>query len=232
MAETTSTTPATSVPSTKAPRENALQSKQLADDIASAERTIQSVLAKPELLLALALVGYNEKELNYGLSLFSIAQKKFSARQQALAIATAAKADRDRCLEAAKAEFTTYRETVQANYTKADRANLGASGVVPTDIEKFRTNARSAYAAGSKEPYLSVLATSGFTQERLGAAIRALDELAATDSTCKNAQRTAKATTDERDDAGVALATWMTKFRKLAHTALKNYPGLQALIQP
>ena len=231
MAETSSTTPAPSVPSTKAARDIALQSKRLANDIASAERTIQSVLAKPELLLSLALVGYNEKQLNYGLSLFSTAQEKFSARQQALGAATAAKAARDTRLEAAKEEFTAFRETVQANYTKADRANLGASGVVPTDIEKFRTNARSAYAAALQEPFLSVLATNGFTQERLNTAIRALDELAAADSACKNALGAAKATTEARDTAGVALAAWMAKFRKLSHTALKNQPGLRGLIQ-
>ena len=230
MGDTTSTTPAPSVPVVKTPRDNALQSKELAEAIASSERLIQSVLGKPELLLALAPIGYNETELNLGLALFRTAQEKFSARQQALATATEAKASRDRIYAAAKIEFSAYRQTVQVNYRDADRANLGASGKLPVDIEKFRTTARSAYTTALQAPYIDVLAKYGFTAERIKLALGILDELSATDSTCKAAQGAAVSATEMRDVAGDALANWMMKFRKLSRTALKARPELLALV--
>lgn len=219
------------MPITKAPRDNALQSKRLANDISSAERLIQSVLGQPDLLLALAPIGYNETELNVGLAFFRTTQEKFNARQEALGFATETKTTRDHALEFAKNEFMAYRQTVQVNYRGADRANLGASGAVFSDIEQFRTNARSAYTAALKSPYIEVLAKYGFTPERFTIALGTLDELAATDSACKSAQGAARAATEERDTAGAKLATWMTKFRKLSRTALKSRPELLALIQ-
>jgi hypothetical protein len=219
------------MPITKAPRDNALQSKRLANDIALAEQLIHSVLGQPGLLLALAPIGFNETELNVGLGFFRTAQEKFNARQEALSIATETKTTRDHALEFAKNEFMAYRQTVQVNYRGADRANLGASGAMAADIEKFRTNARSAYTAASKSPYIEVLAKYGFTPERFTLALGTLDELAATDSACKSAQGSARAATEERDIAGNALTTWLTKFRKLSRIALKSRPELLALLQ-
>jgi len=230
MTDPTSPNPAPSVPVAKTQHAHALQDQRLANKIGHAERVIQTVLGKPDLILALAPIGYNELELNRGLALFTAAQTTFSARQQALAVATSTKATRDLTLAVAKEEFTSFRETVQANYVKADRTNLGASGVVPVDMEKFRTNARSAYAAALKYPYLGVLATNGFTLERIDTAIKALDELAATDSACESAHAEAKTATETRDAAGKALAQWMAKFRKLSRNALKKRPDLHALI--
>ena len=231
MGENTTTAPAPTVPVTKAPRDNALQNKKLANDIAASESLIQSVRGKKELMLALAKIGYDDQGLDAGLALFRTAQDKFSARQLALGAATTAKTARDLALSTAKDEYSAYRQTVQVSYRGADRANLGASGTIPEDVEKFRTTARSAYTAGQQAPYANVLASCGFTPERIAAALKSLDELAATESACKAAMGDAHAATQERDVAGAALNTWMTKFRKLSHIALKNRPELQAQVQ-
>lgn len=231
MSTEVSTETAPSVPETKTPRDNLLQSKALANDIAQAERLIQSVLGKPELLAALAPIGYNDGELNNGLALFRTAQEKFSARQQALASATENKAARDRVLTSTQNEFSAYRQTVQVNYKGADRANLGADGKVHPDIEKFRTTARSAYTAALKSPYVDVLSKYGFHAQRITDALTALDQLAAADSACKSAQGTAHAATEARDNAGAALDDWMIKFRKLSKAALKNRPELLSLMK-
>jgi uncharacterized protein Smg (DUF494 family) len=231
MEDLPSTTPATTTPATKAPRDNALQSKAHANAIASSERSIQSVLGSPELLLALAPSGFNETEVNKGLSLFRTAQEKFDARQEAMALVTETLTARNKVCEAAKNEYVAYRTTVQVNYRKADRANLGADGRVPADGDKFRTNARSAYSTALSAPYLDVLSQYGFNEERLNAALASLDQLAAAESTHQNAQSKAQTATEARDVATEALKSWMMKLRSIAKTTLKARPDLLTLLK-
>lgn len=231
MADQTSKTPTPGARAVKTQRDHALQSKPLADEIAHAKQVIQSVLGSPDLLLALAPIGYNERELNRGLALVTAVRTAFSAHRQGLAVASSTQATLDLIFAVAKEEFSAFRETVQDHFFDGDQIHLGASGTASADIEKFCTHARSAYAVALKYPYIGVLANHGFTLERIDAAIKALDELAATDSACKNAQGAAKAATDARDSAGETLTTWMMKFRKLSRTTLKGRSELLALLQ-
>lgn len=221
----------TTTPVTKAPRDNALQSRAHANAIASSERSIQAVLGSPELLLALAPSGYNETELNKGLALYRTAQEKFSARQEAMAFVTETMAARNKALDAAKNEYIAYRTTVQVNYRKADRANLGADGRVPADSDKFRTSARSAYGTALSSPYLEVLSQYGFNKERLNAGFASLDKLAAAESIYQNAQSKAQTATEARDVAAEALKSWMMKLRTIAKTTLKSRPDLFSLLK-
>ena len=223
--------PTPAAPTAKSPRDNAQQSKTLANAIATAERMIQSVLTTPDLLLALAPLGYNELELHKGLTLFSTAQAKFNARQEALGVATLAMKARDFAFKVAQKEFTAYRAVVQVNYRDADRANLGASGRVPADGDKFRTTARSAYASALQEPYLSVLSGYGFNRERLTTALGVLDKLSAAETTYENAVSKAKVATEVRDVAAEALKSWITKLRTIAKITLADNPALLRLLK-
>jgi hypothetical protein len=218
-------------PAKKTPRDPALQSQALANTLATAERLIPSILATPDLLLALAPVGFNEVELNRGLRLFAIAQSKYAARQESLGVATMAMKARDIALKIAKSEFRSYRTVVQVNYREADRANLGANGRIPTDGDKFRTTARSAYNSALQEPYLSVLSAYGFNQERLTAALGILDKLAAAESVHENAQSMAKVATEVRDEAADELKSWMVKLRTIAKDVLRERPALLSLLK-
>jgi hypothetical protein len=232
MGEVTSAdTSVPTVPATKTPRESALQSKTLANTIATAERVTLTILSTPDLLLALAPAGFNEVEVNRGKGLFSTAQAKFSARQEALGVATLAMKARDMALKIAKNEFRSYRTIVQVNYTKADRSNLGASGRIPTDSDKFLTTVRSAYTSALNEPYLSVLSAFGFNQDRLNAALGILDKLATAETIHENAQSKAKAATETRDIAADELNSWMIKLRTIAKDVLRDRPALLDLMK-
>ena len=213
------------------PRDNALQNKAHANAIGSSERLLKSILGSPELLLALAPCGYNEQRLNGGLQFFSTAQEKFDARQEALALANAAVAARKKASEAAKTEFVSYRTAVQVNYKTAERANLGASGRVPTDGDKFITTARSAYSTALTSPYLEKLSEFGFTQERLNAALAGLDALTTANSAADNAASKAQSATEARDAAVDALKTWVTQLRSIAKNAVQNHADLLSLIK-
>lgn len=222
---------APAAPATKTPHDNALQSRDLADAIASAERLILSVLTSPDLLLVLASSGYNEVELNKGLALFTTAQAKFAERQEALGVATLAMKARDMARAIVRKEYRSYRTIVQVNYRKADRANLGASGRMPTDSSKFRTAVRSAYSSALKEPYFSVLAGFGFTEQRLNSDLVVLDIFAATEIAHENAERKVQAATEARDSAAAALQHWTIKLRSIAKDVLQDRPALANLIK-
>jgi hypothetical protein len=232
MEEATPTSLTTTPPSLqRTPRDNALQSRALADALASSERLIRSVLTSPELLLALAPAGYNEVELNKGLTLFTTAQAKFDARQEALGVATLARKARDMARAIMKKEYRSYRTIVQVNYRKADRANLGANGRMPTNSGKFLTNVRNAYKCALNEPYLSVLSIFGFTQERLTAALAVLDKVAAAENAYENAESKAQAAAESREIAAAALKHWTMKLRAIAKNLLMDHPALLDLLK-
>lgn len=216
------------MPSAKPTRTHALQNIELANEIARAERTILSVLANPDLLLELAPFGYNEATLNEGLALVRNAQIKCGARQKALAQSSQAKVIRDQILFSVQDEFSAYRQTVQANYHETDRNNLGGSGKVPFDTEKFLAYVRSAYMAAQETPYLEVLSNFTFTRERLLAALKTVDELASADRAYRNAAKVAQAATSARDIAGDVLQTWLIKFRKQTRPVFRNHAEVHA----
>jgi hypothetical protein len=222
----------TSLPSsfTKTPCDNALQSKVLADALASSECLIRSFLSSPDLLLALSPSGYNEVELNKGLTLLATAQAKMVARQEALGVVTLAVKARDLARAIVKKEYRSFRTVVQVNYRKADRANLRASGRMPTDSGKFIITVCSAYKSALCEPYLRVLSSYGFTPERLNADLAMLDQLATVESAHKNAERKAQAATETRDSAAEALKNWTLKLRSIAKDVLKDRPALAGLL--
>jgi len=231
MSDSTSTTPAPTAPVTNMPRDNSLQNKAHANAIGSSERLLKSIQGSPELLLALAPSGYNEQRLSIGMKLFATAQTKFAARQEAMAVATAAIATRKKAYDVAKTEFVSYRTAVQVNYKTAERANLGASGRVATDGDKFITNARSAYSTALTSPYLEKLSEFGFTKERLTAALANLETLTNENSTADNATSKAQNATESRDAAVEALNTWVMQLRKIAKDALQKHPDLLSLFK-
>jgi len=123
-----------STSSAKTKHGNSSHCRALAQTIASAELTISSVLASPDLLLALAPLGYNELELNKGLTLFTTSQSKFTARQEALAVTKLATKARDMAFDIAKKEFTDFQTVIQANHRDAELAELGASNPIPNKL--------------------------------------------------------------------------------------------------
>ncbi len=231
MTDPTPTAPASTTPAPKLPRDNALQNKAHANAIGSSERSIKAALGSPTLLLAIASSGYNENRLNSGLQLAAKAQTAFGARQSAMAVASAAHGSRKTARQAAKTEFVSYRATVQTNYTEADRANLGASGRIPADGEKFITTARGAYSTALTPPHLAKLSEYGYDEERLKTLLASLDALTSTNSAADNAASAAQTATEARNTAVKELKNWTAQLRKIAKNKLKDRPDLFSLLK-
>jgi len=231
MLDSTTTTPAPTTPVTKIPRVNALQDKAHANAISSSERSIKAALGSPALLLALAPSGYNEVRFNSGLQLALTGQTTYDARQGAMDVASTTQATLKAAREAARVEFVSYRTVVQTNYEDADRANLGASGRVTNDGDKFITHARSAYSTALTPSHLAKLSEFGFTEERLNTNLANLDALMVLASTADNAVSAAQTATEARNAAVEALNTWMAQLRKIAKDKLKARPDLLSLLK-
>lgn len=224
MAEPTYILPTPGAPGTKTQHARALQDQRLANKINQAAQDIQTALGRPGLILALAPVGFNERELNHGLALATAARTASSAHQQSLTVASSTQATRDLLFAVAKEEFSAFREIVLKNFFNGDLTTLGANGPVPTTLERFCTHARNAYAAALKYPFLGVLATHDFALDRIDGAIESLDELTAIDRAAKSAREEIKAATKSRAAAVAAFTPWMTKFRKRSLAVLKRHP--------
>jgi hypothetical protein len=210
---------------------NDLHCKALAHTIASAERTIGSVLASPDLLLALAPLGYNELELNKGLTLATTAQSKFAARQEALAVAKLATKARDMAFDIAKKEFAEFQTAMEAEHRETELAERVASGPIPKQSTKFCATARDAYARGIQEPYVSLLSNCGFNRQRLTRALSVLDKLETAESANENALSKVKVATETRDVAADALMAWVDKLRAIASITLEDRPALRCLFK-
>jgi len=214
----------------KTPHENALQDTQLANDIALVKRMIGTIATQPELAAALEPLGYDQGELKLGLVLHADASNTYTKRQSALATATQDLAAREAVAEPVKEEFTTYRETAQAIYKGAERANLGASGRVSGDIEVFETNARSAYMTALTEPHASALAKRGFKPGRIESALAGIENLSTLNTAASASQKAAIAATKARDAAGKKMNAWASELRKVSKANLKKRPDLLALL--
>ena len=215
-----------SISSTQTKHGNSQRCEALAQTIASAERLIRSVLTSPDMLLALAPLGYNELELNKGLTLFTTSQSKFTVRQEALAVAKLATKARDIAFDIAKKEFTDFQTVVKANPRGTEQAGLAASGPIPSRSAKFCASARNAYNRGLQEPYISILPNHGFNRQRLTKALSVLDKLDTAESAHENALSKVKVATETRDVAADALIAWVNKLRTIANIALEDRPTL------
>lgn len=98
---------------------------------------------------------------------------------------------------------------------------------MPTDIQKFITGARPAYAAAGKEPYADTLAPCGCDAAKLNEAKVGLDVLSNAEMEYSARSGETTRATKKRDEAPAALMEWFTKFRKIARLALKKESGLR-----
>ena len=215
----------TSLPSPPSSAPRADFDQHLANELTVTASLIGAALNRPEVL---AELSYSAVEIEEGRALHVAAQQAFNSRQQAVSTSSSANKTRDQLLTSVREDFSAYRATVQANFTKEVRTALGAGGRVPADIQKFTTFVRSAYAAAQQAPYASVLAKRKLTQAVFTAYITQLDELVALDGKAKAADQGATAATQTRDELGTELRKWIGSFRKQAKADLRKFPELRA----
>lgn len=230
MADTTTTTTTTTETTTKTTRQYSVQDKRIADGNASAEKLITTMLGSPALLAALGSSGYDEASVRAMIPFYKAASDTFAQRQSAMAEYDAALAIRNASNEAARKEHKSYRRIVQVNFKDAVREKLGASGRVPTDHDKFRANARTAYTTALAAPQLPELSKNGFTEARLQKAIAQLDTLVSDESSLKLAESKSEAATAARDAAHEVLRAWISKLRAIANDVLEEKPELLGLL--
>ncbi|HEY6168257.1 MAG TPA: hypothetical protein VI454_09480 [Verrucomicrobiae bacterium] len=225
-------TPSTPKPARKSRIKRSAQDQQIANEISTAEQAITGAMEQTDVLARLKPRSYDEKELKKGLSLQEAAQEAFNTRQQRAGTAAQAKQMRDTAEKTAREQFSDYRQTCQANYLRRDdRKALGASGRVPTDIEKFITTARAAYTAAGQVPYGDTLAVYGYDEEKLKEAFVGLASVAEAEGEYRARAGEAKGATKDRDTAHREMKKWFGKFKKIAKLALKGQPGLREMLK-
>lgn len=146
----------------------------LANDITATAELIQAALSDAAVLEALS---YSEEELREGLGLQEAAQRAFDARQNAQGVTSAKRVARDALLETVMDAFIAFRTTVQNSFPPAARTPLGASGVMPTDLQKRITLIRGAYTTGQTGDFAPTLAKRKLTAAMLAARVVEVDEL-------------------------------------------------------
>jgi hypothetical protein len=201
--------------------------QKLANELTVSATFIGAALGSPEVL---AQLSYTQAEIEEGQALHTAAQLGFNARQQAVGTARSSISARDALLDTARDDFATYRATVQANFPANVRTALGATGRVPTDIQKFITLVRSAYAAAQQATYADTFAKRRLTAAVLTARLAQIDQLETVDGQAKAADKSAIAATKARDAAGAALRKWVGDFRKQAKADLRKFPELRAIL--
>ena len=111
------------------------------------------------------------------------------------------------------------------------QGNLGVTGRVPDDQEKFLTLASAAYASAlSHSTYMTALARRGYNQEAIEAEQARLEAVTQTNSAHETAKAAAVRATTERDAAAKALDDWWAEFRAVAQVALKDRPDFLGLL--
>ena len=101
---------------------------------------------------------------------------------------------------------------------------------MPRDLQRFLTEAKSAYAAGRKDPYTEGLTCRGYSPARLDAELAGLKLLGDISAGTKRAAAAALKATADRDKAPKALKTWGSEFRRIAERALRGRPDLLAAL--
>lgn len=197
----------------------------LANDITDAGALIENALDNPDVLEALS---YSEDELREGLALQEEAQDKFAKRQKAQGVASAKKAARDELLDPVREDFTAFRTTVRNSFPVTALAALGASGLMPADLQKLITVMRSAYATAQTADYEPTLAKRKLGLTVLKARAKAAENLEKLDRAYKAADKAATAATTARNAAGEAMRKWTATFRKQAKSDLRRHPELKA----
>jgi hypothetical protein len=175
----------------------------------------------------LAARGYNAAKLQEGLDLQQAAQAALTVRQTAIGAQKQAVAAADGAESTARHTFDDFRETARAVFTAAaDRSALGVTGSVPKDQQKFITTARASYTAAQAEPYQAALATYGFPEQTIAAALATLDAFTTAIEAQKSAVGATTQATADREAAVKTLNAWVKQFSKIAGVALKSQPAL------
>jgi hypothetical protein len=212
---------------TPPPSERAEFDQALANELTESATLLGAALASPEVL---AQISYTQAEIEEGVALHASAQGAFNVRQQSVSTARAKLEARGALYGIVRDDFSAYRATVQANFPATVRTALGASGRVPTDLQKFITLLRSAYAAAQQPAYADTLAKRKLTSAVITARLAQVSELESLDGQAKAADKGATAATKTRDTAGKALRQWIAAFRKQIKADLRKFPDLRAVL--
>jgi len=214
-------------------RARASQDQALANKINQYRTSLTSAQGNAELVTLLQPRGYDGEALAAGLSLCDAAQAAFNARQDAQAAQKQAAKAAGAADEAARAGFNDFRKIARAVFkdNASAQGNLGVTGRVPDDQEKFLTLASAVYTSAlSHSTYMTALARRGYDQAAIEAEQARLDAVTQTNSAHETAKAAAVRATSDRDAAAKALDDWWAEFRAVAQVALKDRPDFLGLL--
>jgi hypothetical protein len=219
-------------PPLKKPRSSQDQAK--ANLISTRYTSLIAIQGQLEATRRLAPRGYDTLGLAEGITICTLCQEKFNARQLAM--------------EARDGLGRRYRRTNQdvhdfyaefariASKAFKDNPEARAAVVIPArelrDQERFLTNVTVAYTAAlTRSTYLAILSKRGYTQEVLQAALTSLQNVRQLSADFANEQGNAILATRQRDEAIKALNVWWREFNATAQVAFKDRPDLLKLLE-
>ena len=203
------------------------QDAQIKNDLTAWRNVLDTLIADTDAMVALTARGQGVEKFSTLYALHDTAQDSYNARQDMLDSISGGQATYSEARTATTERYTDYRQTVQVLYTDPrTRTALGASGVVPTDVDKFVTQARAAYATAKNAPYSTLLGANGYSEARLNESETMLTALTTARTSLNGLTAAAQGSTKNRDDAYKSLRTELRTFLGIARLALKDRPDL------
>lgn len=197
--------------------------------LARAETLLQVVASDPALQETLAAYGYDAAKMAEGAALWQAAQASYNERLLERKTMLTARVERSRQYESALRAYVDFRTVARAHLTdETDRSALGLDMEVPRSWQIVLTHARAAYNAALNAPaILATLTQYGMSAETIRSNLTQLDDLSRASAVVMDANANAKSALEARDEAGDALAAWVTSFRHTARIATRENPSWQ-----
>lgn len=209
------TTEETGVP--KKPKTRSAQDQRIADRIAKARTLLNRINSSPELAAKCAGRSFDASRIQEGIVLTDNLQSKFADRQNLLGAQNTEVAAMKQGYQLAYEAFFELRESTRIAYPDdpGSRAALGATGVIPTDSERFQTMVRAALLVAAQSPHKADLATVGFTDSKREALSQLIDMLEQRRQLVDSAKERARQATQDRDAADAELSTFLKPLERV-----------------
>ncbi len=175
--------------------------------------------------------GFDDAELAIGMALQENAANAMHTASLAVdAMEDEAAADLwSKALEARDC-FTAFRTVARASFPGlSDRMELGVTGDIPDDLQRFVNAAHASYTAGARSPFTEKLAKRNFAPEKLAELTADLDALAkagAAEAEDETTDPDAVADSDARRAAYNELKEYMKEIKGIARAIFRKDPDM------
>jgi len=186
-----------------------------------------NALSIAEILILLALYGYDLKKLQEGQALLQALEDKYAAQLRLLARQKEATAAFRAAWHAARQTYALHTKIARALLTAQPErlARLGLEGARARAFGAWLPQARQFYREALADAKLqALLAQGGLIQTVLETGQAAIEAVAQADNAQESAKGLAQQSTLDRDAAAADFQRWLRHFWKIAEVALAAQP--------